>query len=302
MPTNMEIWDAVRQPPKSALKTIMGGRLKGKTDINPQWRYQVMTEQFGMCGVGWKYEVKRVWTEPAPDGQVFAFAEVALYVREITASGWSDSIPGIGGSMLVEKETNGLHANDEGYKMAITDALSVAMKMLGVGADIYAGLWDGTKYTNDVAGGGEPPSTKTGEPPKEHWCAEDNVPFTEKTDKDGKHWWSHRKADGTWCNEKKDKAQVDTTPVTRLQSVAIKEQIGGKEDGAKLDTEFDDILQQLHDVKWDKTATLNSWLASSLRIPMAALAGKTLREVIEYLNHDHRLALCNKLNELAALR
>ena len=137
---------------------------------------------------------------------------------------------------------------------------------------------------------------------KEHWCAEDNVPFTEKTDKDGKHWWSHRKADGTWCNENKGKAQVDTTPVTRLQSAVIGEQIGGKEDWAKLDTEVDDIIQQLNDVKWDKTATLNSWLSSFLKIPMADLAGKTLREVIEYLNHDGRLALCNKLNGLAALR
>ena len=30
--------------------------------------------------------------------------------------------------------------------MAVTDALSVAMKMLGLGADVYAGLFDGTKY------------------------------------------------------------------------------------------------------------------------------------------------------------
>jgi hypothetical protein len=39
-----------------------------------------------------------------------------------------------------------MHSNDEGYKMAITDALSVAMKSLGVAADIYMGLWDGSKY------------------------------------------------------------------------------------------------------------------------------------------------------------
>ena len=142
---NMKIWDAVKQPPKEALKQIGGGRLKGMTDVNPQWRYQAATEQFGPCGIGWKYEIKRLWLEPGPDNQIFAFAEIDFSYK--TEDGmWSDAIPGIGGSMLVPKESSGLHANDEGYKMAVTDALSVAMKMLGFGADIYAGRWDGSKY------------------------------------------------------------------------------------------------------------------------------------------------------------
>ena len=143
---NLEVWNKLNQPPKTALRTIVAGRLKGKTDINPQWRYQAMTEQFGMCGVGWRYDALRVWAEPATDGQVFAFAEISLQVKQ--GDTWSEGIPGIGGSMLVTKESSGLHSSDEGYKMAITDALSVAMKMLGVAADVYAGLWDGTKYTN----------------------------------------------------------------------------------------------------------------------------------------------------------
>lgn len=144
MEGNLRIWNAVKQPPTNALKQISGGRLNGKTDINPQWRYKVMTEQFGICGTGWKYEIVRTWTEPATDGQIFAFAEIKLFVS--IDGKWSDAIPGLGGHMMVEKESKGLHANDEGYKMAITDSLSVAMKMLGVAADIYAGLWDGTKY------------------------------------------------------------------------------------------------------------------------------------------------------------
>ena len=156
MKENMKVWDAVKQPPKFALRQIQGGRLAGKTDINPQWRYQVMTEQFGVCGVGWYYEVKRVWSEPGSEGQVFAFAEIYLY-----AGSNVNPIPGIGGSMLIEKEKGGLHSNDEGYKMAITDALSVAMKMLGVAADIYAGLWDGTKYKDTEKPKPEPPQEPT---------------------------------------------------------------------------------------------------------------------------------------------
>ena len=148
MSENLKIWNAVKQPPKSALKQIQGGRLSGKTDINPQWRYQVMTEQFGICGIGWKFEIVRLWAEPGPDNQVFAFAQINLYVK--VNDQWSDPIPGIGGHMLAVMEKERLHANDEGYKMAITDALSVSMKMLGVGADVYAGLWDGSKYRDEA--------------------------------------------------------------------------------------------------------------------------------------------------------
>ena len=53
---------------------------------------------------------------------------------------------GIGGSKLVAIEKGSPVSNDEGYKMAVTDAFSTALKMLGVAADIYAGLWDGSKY------------------------------------------------------------------------------------------------------------------------------------------------------------
>jgi len=143
---NMELWNKVKQPPASALKTINAGRLKGKTDINPQWRYQALTEQFGQCGVGWKYEIAKLWSEPASDGQIFAFAQVNLYTAMRDSDTWCDPIPGIGGSMLVAKEKAGPHSSDEGYKMAVTDALSVACKMLGVAADIYLGLANESKY------------------------------------------------------------------------------------------------------------------------------------------------------------
>lgn len=143
---NMKIWDKVKQPPKEALKQITGGRLKGMTDINPQWRYEAMTKLFGPCGEGWKWTIERIWTEPGQEGQVFQFAQINLYFLNLDS--WSDPIPGIGGSMLMVMESKGLHHNDEAVKMAITDALSVAMKVLGIGADIYAGLWDGSKYKN----------------------------------------------------------------------------------------------------------------------------------------------------------
>ena len=103
-----------------------------------------MTEQFGLCGIGWKFEISKLWTEDGANGEKLSFAQVAVFVKD--GDKWSEPIVGIGGSRLVTSEKGKLVSNDEGYKMAVTDAFSTALKMLGVAADIYAGLWDGSKY------------------------------------------------------------------------------------------------------------------------------------------------------------
>ena len=150
---NLKIWNAVKQPPPEVLKKITGGRLSGMTDIKPQWRYLALTEQFGPCGIGWKFEIVSLSiTEGAREEKV-AWAHINLFVK--IDEKWTDPIPGIGGSSFVALEKNGLYTSDEAYKMAITDALSTASKLLGVGADIYMGYWDGSKFKDDSNGNGE---------------------------------------------------------------------------------------------------------------------------------------------------
>ena len=151
---NLKTWNSLARPPKDALKKIVGGRLGGMTDISPQWRYKIMTDHFGPCGQGWKYEIVDMWTKDGAAGVIMAFAKINLYVQthnsRVTGSLWSEPIPGIGGSMLVAKEKAGLHNSDEAFKMAVTDALGTALKMLGVAADIYLNKWDGTKYKDEA--------------------------------------------------------------------------------------------------------------------------------------------------------
>jgi hypothetical protein len=144
---NLDIYNKVRVVPPTAKKDIPGGRLKGMTDINPMWRIKVLTETFGLCGIGWKYEILEERLEDAKiNNEIAAFVRINLYVKVDGA--WSDAIPGTGGSSFVVKETKGPYVSDECFKMALTDALSVACKALGVGADVY---WDKdkTKYTGN---------------------------------------------------------------------------------------------------------------------------------------------------------
>ena len=137
---NLNLYQKNETPPNWALRTITGGRLNGKTDINPQWRYLALTETYGLCGFGWKYEVTKQWIEKGEKNEVCAFVNINLYVN--INDKWSEPIPGNGGSMFVSLEKNGLYTSDEAFKMATTDALGVACKMLGIGAAIYSG----TKY------------------------------------------------------------------------------------------------------------------------------------------------------------
>jgi hypothetical protein len=159
----------VRSVPKEALKEIAAGRLRGKSDINPMWRIKELTENFGPCGLGWKYTVDQQWLEFCGD-ETAAFCNISLYIKQ--NGEWSEAIPGTGGSMFAAKEKSGLYVSDECYKMALTDAISVACKALGFGADVY---WDKdpTKHT-----------PKTNDAPKCEKCGKEIAPTKGKSGKE----------------------------------------------------------------------------------------------------------------------
>ena len=142
---NMRIYEAVRFVPEQAKKKITGGRLAGMTDINSMWRIKVLTEQFGPCGEGWYTSDVKYWQDRLDNnGSVALFCSILLHVKIDGA--WSQPIYGIGGNTLVAAEKSGLRIDDEAYKKAYTDAISVACKALGIGADVYFEK-DVTKYS-----------------------------------------------------------------------------------------------------------------------------------------------------------
>lgn len=170
---NLKIFKETREVPQIFLKEIKGGRLNGMTDINPMWRIEKLTEIFGVCGFGWYIEIVKQWSEIGGDGVVSTFVNINLYVKDPNTQEWSKPIQGTGGSSFVSKEKNGLYTSDECYKMALTDAVSVACKFLGFGADVYYGQIN-TKYTNQ--------SQQTNKTPK---CIDCSKPFKEFTTKAG---------------------------------------------------------------------------------------------------------------------
>lgn len=146
---NMTFYDYARKVPEVAIKPIKGGRLSGMSDINPMWRIKTLTEMFGPCGIGWWYDIieKRFEHDPITK-QTAAFVEIKLYYKDPATGAESHGIPGLGGASFVAQERSGPYMSDEAEKMALTDAISVAAKALGVAADVYFAK-DRTKYDNE---------------------------------------------------------------------------------------------------------------------------------------------------------
>lgn len=127
-----------RAVPKEAQKAFNNGRFSG-TDINPMWRIKKLTELFGPVGKGWYVDNVQERAEIHGETTV-TIVTLNLYVNY--GGEWSKPIYGTGGNTIAAKG----RVSDEGYKMAYTDALSVACKALGIGADVYWSADNQTKY------------------------------------------------------------------------------------------------------------------------------------------------------------
>ena len=107
------------------------------------WRIKALTEVFGPSGFGWYTEIVRTWTEASESGEMAVFVDINLFVKK--DGEWSKPIFGNCGNKLIANEKkyeNGQqvyipYLDDDAYKKAYTDAISVAAKALGVGADVY---------------------------------------------------------------------------------------------------------------------------------------------------------------------
>lgn len=184
---NLAMYNKYAQPPEDALKAFNNGSFSG-TDINPMWRIKVLTKEYGECGFGWYVQPVRSWTEqsektvlvdqkPVIVTEISVFYEVALYVKR--GEVWSKPICGVGGNTYAEfiKKRGSVVVSDEAYKMAYTDAIGIACKALGIGANIWWKSND-SKYTKN----------KNDAPVPEIICSSCQKPIPTETLIDGKRY------------------------------------------------------------------------------------------------------------------
>lgn len=137
---NLILFNKIKSPPKEALKKIgSGSRISGMTNISPMWRIKAITEEFGVVGIGWYYLPKFSFKEAVKGDkkEVLCFCDLKLFIKD--GENWSMPIVGTGGSKMTAIEKAGEYNSDECKKMALSDALGVAMKAMGMAANIYMG-------------------------------------------------------------------------------------------------------------------------------------------------------------------
>lgn len=147
MSENTKLWDLLgRTDPAHTKGFTRGGGFKG-TAIKPMWSYRRMTEEFGPCGKGWGVGEPQFQVVPGPEGEVLVFCTASIWYRQDEAE---CRVYGVGGDKAVGKNKYGLQTDDEAFKKAFTDAVTNALKMIGVGADVHMGLFDDNKYVNTM--------------------------------------------------------------------------------------------------------------------------------------------------------
>lgn len=165
---NLFYYEQGRSVPVNAQRPFSNGSFSG-TDINPMWRIKKLTELFGPAGIGWYTEVLSERAETYGD-TVMAIVDLNLYIK--VDGEWSKPIFGTGGNQLVMETKKGLRPSDEGYKCAYTDALGIACKALGIGADIW--------YSKDI--NNDPTSKYAGLPSKKAEITHASTDLMQKVD------------------------------------------------------------------------------------------------------------------------
>lgn len=153
MTENLALWEKLGKTDPAHTKGFKRGGGFSGTAIKPMWSYKRMTEEFGPCGTGWGVGEPVFQVVPGDNREVLVYCTVSIWYGE-------DRKPvyGVGGDKIVTHIKANAQYNrperwendDEAFKKAFTDAITNALKMIGVGADVHMGLFDDSKYVNTM--------------------------------------------------------------------------------------------------------------------------------------------------------
>lgn len=141
---HLTIWNRLkRTDPKATKPFTRSGGFRG-TQIDPTWRFLMMTETFGPVGKGWGYE-QVDWT--IAERMVFICARVWYLDPTGGEKCWTG--PQWGGTEMVRRRNGIEMPDDECFKMSMTDAVGKCLLQLGLAADVYMGQFDDSKYREE---------------------------------------------------------------------------------------------------------------------------------------------------------
>ena len=155
--SNLDLWNAHRTPHKDALKRFKRGGGFSGTAIDPMWMIRAATEEWGPMGKDWGVKVLE---EKYVEGHKLKSGDNAILHTVLIELRYPDGVvQAYGHTMAVTENKYGSTTDEEAPKKSLTDATNKALSMLGFGADVFMGVFDGNKYV-DLRDEGEPAAPK----------------------------------------------------------------------------------------------------------------------------------------------
>lgn len=151
-----DLWDRLGKTDPAHTKTFKRAGGFSGTAIKPMFSYRRMTEEFGPCGTGWGVGEPSFQVVSGENKEVLVYCTASIWYKD--ANGNPSYVHGVGGDKVVTyikaneqyKRPERWENDDEAFKKAFTDAVTNALKLIGVGADVHMGMFDDSKYVNTM--------------------------------------------------------------------------------------------------------------------------------------------------------
>lgn len=140
---NLKIWEAHADIDPKFTKAITGKQYKG-TSPNPHYVIRCLTEQFGPVGKGFGWEVVADDFLPLGD-EILHWCRIRFWHTDR-----ENFFEAYGQTKALMKTKNGFMSDEDAPKKSLTDAITKAASQIGIGANIFLGRWDDSKYVDQV--------------------------------------------------------------------------------------------------------------------------------------------------------
>lgn len=155
---NLALWESVQATDPNYTKAFnRSGGFRG-TAINHTYQQKRATQAFGPKGLGWG---SRILDEKYAEGAPIVHPQHGVIGREVIhvvrielwylREGQRGSVEAFGQTTFVGSNKHGTFTDEEAPKKSLTDAESKALASLGFSADVHLGLFDDSKYVNDLS-------------------------------------------------------------------------------------------------------------------------------------------------------
>ena len=156
--SNLDLWDKVSTTDPSYTKPLTGGGFSG-TSINATYLVMKATEQWGMIGLDWGYDITEERVDNGGpvynnDGEILGHVQthtikLCLWVKRGEQYARVEHF-GHTPYTYYSAKNNKWITDQEAPKKSLTDSLKKCLSMFGFSADIFLGLYDDIGYVEEV--------------------------------------------------------------------------------------------------------------------------------------------------------